>query len=385
MGPTVRTTNHGVGFTSTTMADPVATAPSAVDSSKKKKRQKKNHGSFLSLGDTSRTYCLTLAYDGSDYQGFQLQDDPSMPVVRTVQLVLEDALRRTTGESIRVRGASRTDKGVHALGQLVAFESRVAGDDDAVFLQALNNRLPVDVVGQSLVRIATDDEYFDPRKASTRKCYIYRVRHGAIRTVLGRHQLWQITKLLDVDAMRAAAAHLANDVEAQDFRMFTPAKELKADKSTRCRVTTVELDDAITHEIQIRVVGDRFLYKMVRSMVGVLVDVGLRKLSPDDVRQMIQSPTPSRLVTTGAPPQGLVLEWIELAEQPAVNDTERVTSRVDATYPSTDWGVDEQTNEDSVDVPNEDSVDVPKEDSVHEAKENSVDEATNDGRHEAEE
>ncbi|RHZ08638.1 hypothetical protein DYB37_010929, partial [Aphanomyces astaci] len=224
----------------------------------------------------------------------------------------------------------RTDKGVHAVGQVVAFTSAVAIDSNEVFLRALNTRLPDDVVRPCYILLSSRyvtschvvtsmthdvDVDFDPRKQSQAKCYIYRLRHGTVRVPLARHQVWQMSKELDVDKMVEAAAWLQNDV-AQDFRQFTPAKALAPDKSTLCTVTKVHLwTDKADQTVHIQVVGNRFLYKMVRTIVGVLVEVGLGRATSQQVQLMMAQPMAShRSISTGAPPHGLVLQWIQLIE-----------------------------------------------------------------------
>ncbi|ETV92372.1 tRNA pseudouridine(38-40) synthase [Aphanomyces invadans] len=300
-----------------------APAEPAADDGRPRKRNKrdKSYGSYLPLGSALRTYCATVSYDGSGFIGFQLQDlqdankSNGAAAARTVQRVLEDALKRTTGETIRLRFASRTDKGVHAVGQVIAFASAVAIDDDSnddtsVFLRAINNRLPDDVVITAMTRRVPAD--FEPRRQNKAKCYIYRLRHGATRLPLQRHQVWQMAKPLNVDAMVEAAGFLQSD-EAQDFRMFTPSKALDEATSTWCTVTKVHLHTDADQILHVQVVGNRFLYKMVRTIVGVLVDVGLGKLTPQQVRDMVTHPT-DRTLVAGAPPHGLVLQWIQLKE-----------------------------------------------------------------------
>ncbi|RLO04926.1 hypothetical protein DYB28_000666, partial [Aphanomyces astaci] len=176
----------------------------------------------------------------------------------------------------------RTDKGVHAVGQVVAFTSAVAIDSNEEFLRALNTRLPDDVVRPYCISLFTS-------------CHM--------------------SKELDVDKMVEAAAWLQNDV-AQDFRQFTPAKALAPDKSTLCTVTKVHLwTDKADQTVHIQVVGNRFLYKMVRTIVGVLVEVGLGRATSQQVQLMMAQPMAShRSISTGAPPHGLVLQWIQLIE-----------------------------------------------------------------------
>ncbi|EQC30953.1 tRNA pseudouridine synthase A [Saprolegnia diclina VS20] len=269
----------------------------------KRKRGDRPTGSFVVTDATAppSTYCVTLAYDGKAFNGYQAQE--KTPPVRTVQATLEDAIKRTTGEVLRVRGASRTDRGVHARGQEAAFESTVV--DASVLLRAINNRLPDDVAITRLVKVA---DGFDPRKASTHKCYSYRIFTGEIRQVLGRDQAWQVCKPLDVALMREAA-NLLESSTPRDCSAFTPTRRLEEDMSTLCAVRSIELaSHEKEHELTITFQGDRFLYRMVRNMVGLLVHVGLHKKTLEDVQAMVDAN--ERIESPGAPAHGLTLEWI---------------------------------------------------------------------------
>ncbi|KDO26727.1 hypothetical protein SPRG_20524 [Saprolegnia parasitica CBS 223.65] len=267
----------------------------------KRKRGAKPTGSFVATDATAppSTYRVTLAYDGKAFNGYQAQE--KTPPVRTVQATLEDAIKRTTGEVLRVRGASRTDRGVHARGQEAAFESTVV--DASGLLRAINNRLPDDVAVTRLVKVA---DGFDPRKASTLKCYSYRIFTGEIRQVLGRDQAWQVCKPLDVALMREAAAILESSTP-RDCSAFTPTRRLEEDMSTLCAVRRIEMT-TIEDELTITFQGDRFLYRMVRNMVGLLVHVGLHKKTLDDVKAMVDAN--ERIESPGAPAHGLTLEWM---------------------------------------------------------------------------
>ncbi|KAH9078698.1 hypothetical protein Ae201684P_019773 [Aphanomyces euteiches] len=272
----------------------MAAQPEDDTLSKKKRQKRTNYGSYLPVGPSTRTYCITLAYDGRAYGGFQLQEDQSLNI-RTVQSVVEDALRRTTGETIRIRAASRTDKGVHALGQLAAFASAVQCDDANDFLRALNNRLPEDVA-TAISRVADD---FDPRQASKFKCYVYKLRHGGIRRVLGREQLWQ---------QRTQCGRHETSCSLFAKRRSTGLPHVYSRESSR----------QIQEHALSRDQSDRFLYRMVRNIVGVLVDVGLGKLSSQQVEEMVTKPT-KPTACTGAPPHGLVLKWIQLKDEPSAD------------------------------------------------------------------
>jgi tRNA pseudouridine38-40 synthase len=273
---------------------------------------------FLPLGDALRYFRCVVAYDGALFHGFQAQEGAACGSadgsdLRTVQLALEDALRRTTGETLRVRGASRTDRGVHANGQVVAFDSRCRVPDREL-RSALNSRLPADLLCRSLRSVAAP---FDPRTRSRGKTYEYLVHSGGLRPVLDRARVWFVRKTLDTDRMRAAAALLEG---THDFTSFSGAKAGKDDvKSGICTLEAVNIDaqqddedDDVESEednstlIRIRFRGDRFLYKMVRNLVGTLVDVGLGKLAPAAMTDILAARSRVK-AGQGAPPHGLTL------------------------------------------------------------------------------
>uniref|UniRef100_K3X4W0 tRNA pseudouridine synthase n=1 Tax=Globisporangium ultimum (strain ATCC 200006 / CBS 805.95 / DAOM BR144) TaxID=431595 RepID=K3X4W0_GLOUD len=281
-----------------------------------------------------------IEYDGSQFNGFQAQEkrDGSM---RTVQETVEDALLRTTSERIRLRAASRTDKGVHARGQVVVFASRCVADD-RVFRDALNNRLPDDVLCRQMVTMPSNADAtcaFDPRAHSIRKVYAYEIVNGGLRPVLDRHRIWFVKKPLDVARMQAAAQHFVNG-GAQDYSSFTPKasnsgtnakRPLEEDdddnaKGNMCTLTSIMITPSDSNEdsfmteareeedkstrVHIVFTGDRFLYKMVRNLVGTLVDVGLGRISPEQIPGILAAKNRGK-AGQGAPPQGLTLVCIE--------------------------------------------------------------------------
>lgn len=310
----------------------VSTAtPSASGAAKRKGKPLRMPASaFLPLGDALRHFRCVITYDGALFHGFQTQEGASSSEnsLRTVQLALEDALRRTTGETLRVRGASRTDRGVHAVGQVVAFDSkcRVA---DREFRNALNSRLPEDALCRSLQSVAAP---FDPRARSKGKTYEYLIRSGGLRPVRDRARVWFVRKALDADRMREAAALLAG---SKDFTSFSGAKAGKDDgKSGVCNLTSIDLhelkddhDDVEGEEdkstlIRIRFHGDRFLYKMVRNLVGTLVDVGLGKFEPAAMTSVLEAKSRA-MAGQGAPPHGLTLVRVYYHEEEAGGDDKR--------------------------------------------------------------
>jgi tRNA pseudouridine38-40 synthase len=260
----------------------------------------------------NRTIRLTLAYEGTRYSGWQAQ-----PGRTTVQGVLAEAIRSVSGETVQPRGASRTDAGVHALSQVVAFTT-CSPLEPAVWGRALNARLPPDVTVLEAVG-AVDG--FDPVAAAVSKRYRYRIHDAPWRPVLQRHLVWRWKSRLDVEAMRAAAAHLVGE---HDFTSFETTPSTR-----RSKVRTIhELevfrhsgsDDAVDAEVWIEVVGSGFLHNMVRIIAGSLVMVGCGKRSPEWLRMAIAARSRPAAGPT-APPQGLVLVSIELDPQRPCRDS----------------------------------------------------------------
>lgn len=316
-----------------------AAADGATQANKKKPQQQLRMpaSAFLSLTEEHVQRRCVIAYDGSHFQGFQAQEQREAR--RTVQETIEDALLRTTGETIRIRAASRTDAGVHARGQVIAFVSRCALDD-RVFRDALNNRLPDDVLCRSMMRIIGTDEPFDPRAHSKRKTYAYTIVNGGLRPVFGRERVWFVKKPLDVVKMREASAYFLQAPVAKDYSSFTPQKALAdhdGGSGNVCKITSIEIgvepvekdqvlrldtDTNGTMDIdinlqnedpgrRIKIVfqGDRFLYKMVRNLVGTLVDVGLGRIAPESIPLILEAKSRAK-AGQGAPPHGLTLVHI---------------------------------------------------------------------------
>ncbi|KAF1771830.1 hypothetical protein JG687_00000619 [Phytophthora cactorum] len=272
-------------------------------------------------GPWIRRRCV-VEYDGADFCGFQAQDQPG--AMRTVQEAIEDALSRTTGEMElpRLRFASRTDTGVHALGQVIVFVSQCT-EANRVFRDALNTRLPKDVLCRSMITMTEAEADFDPCADAKRKRYEYELVAGGLRPVAHRRNVWHVRKPLDVAKMQEAIDHLMAPPTTKDFSSFTPQKPADGERGNICTVSTIELhsdkcDDRVDVQYQedvatrIRLVfeGNRFRYKMVRNLVGTIVDVGLGRLKPDDIPVILAAKNRGK-AGQGAPPQGLTLVWIK--------------------------------------------------------------------------
>ena len=255
-----------------------------------------------------------IEYDGTAFAGSQVQAN-----ARTVQGELEEALNRLMGERTRVRLAGRTDAGVHATGQVVAFclprrESGWSGWRD--LQRRLNAALPRDVAIRSLTAARPG---FDPRRDARWRVYRYRILMSGAKRPLERYRTLEIDEPLDVDAMRAAAAQMLGE---RDFAA------LGAD--ARGRTVRHLAEVRVTRRgalIEVRVTANAFLRRMVRSMVAILMEVGRGKLAPSEVRGVLDRGERA-LAGRAAPPRGLTLERVvyESAGKPKTESATRPPS-----------------------------------------------------------
>jgi tRNA pseudouridine38-40 synthase len=217
---------------------------------------------------------LTLEYDGSDFEGWQMQG----PERRTVQGTLERAIARITAQRVDVIGAGRTDAGVHAEGQVAS--ARIETRLQPLELQrALNAVLPGDLAARSVDRAP---ERFHARRDAVSKLYRYRIWNGEQRSPLRqRHSLW-IRKALDLEAMIQAAAALRG---RHDFASFQGAGS--SPWSTDRTIRRVALLGESGHEVSIEVEGDGFLRHMVRNLAGTLLEVGRGRRAPDSIPALL--------------------------------------------------------------------------------------------------
>lgn len=234
---------------------------------------------------------LLVQYDGTDYAGFQVQ--PDRP---TVQQELEDGLARLLGEKVRVTAASRTDAGVHALGQVVAFGTESVIPAERI-PRALNGLLPVAV---SCVAAEDCPINFHPRFDARSKLYTYRVLNRTTPSPFICRYAWHVTEQLDVAAMREAARHVPG---THDFASFCAAGSAVQD--TRRTVGRLDLETE-ADVIEARIEGDGFLYMMVRIIIGTLVEVGRGRMDPAGMGEVIAG-RDRGLAGPTAPPQGLCL------------------------------------------------------------------------------
>jgi tRNA pseudouridine38-40 synthase len=234
---------------------------------------------------------LIVAYDGSDFHGWQIQ-----PNGRTVQQALEEAVTRFTGETVRVAAAGRTDAGVHAAGQVVSFTLRAPRAPDVV-QRALNALTPRDI---SITAVETVADGFDPRRAARSRTYVYRIWNARWPSPFWRRYAWHVGRPLDADAMRTAAAALLGE---HDFSAFQAA-DCDADNPVR-RVLRSELErrePLLTYTIE----ATAFLRHMVRTVIGTLVEIGSGERPATDVPRLLAARDRTQAGVT-APACGLCL------------------------------------------------------------------------------
>jgi tRNA pseudouridine38-40 synthase len=240
-----------------------------------------------------RTIKLVVEYDGTDLCGWQRQENgPS------VQQHLEEVLARMTGAPVTVVGASRTDAGVHALGQVASFQTGVAIPTDG-FRMGMNSLLPPAIAVVSAEEVA---EGFHARFSARGKRYRYSILTRSSRAPLIRHRVWHKGgAALDLPAMRAAAAALPGERDWSAFR----AAGCTARTAVR-RIDAVELTEPEAHRVDVEVRGNAFLRNMVRILVGTLVEVGQGRIGPGQVMDIVASRDRTRAGPT-APAHGLTL------------------------------------------------------------------------------
>jgi len=238
-----------------------------------------------------------IEYDGTAFAGSQYQ-----PNARTVQGELEEALNRLTGERVRVRFAGRTDAGVHATGQVIAFCVARRGRGERRGWRELQRRLNALLSDDLAVRgIRATHRRFDPRREAVARVYRYRIRMGGVAKPLERHRTLEIKDRLDVAAMRVAAASVTGE---RDFAALG--------SDTHGRTVRHLSEVAVMRRgalVEIRVTGHAFLRRMVRSIAAILLEVGRGKLAPGDVAGLLDAPSRA-LHGRAAPARGLTLEKV---------------------------------------------------------------------------
>lgn len=234
---------------------------------------------------------LVVAYDGTNYHGWQVQDNGI-----TIEEVLNRTLSELVQEDIKVIGASRTDAGVHACGNVAVFdtESRIPGDK---FSFALNQRLPEDIRIQESCEVDAD---FHPRYADTVKTYEYNILNRRFELPSKRLYAAFCYYPMDIERMNQAAAYLVGE---HDFKSFCSAGARVQTTVRTIYAVNVTKDDDMVH---IRITGNGFLYNMVRIIAGTLMQVGTGLMEPEQVKEILEARDRSKAGPT-AVAKGLTL------------------------------------------------------------------------------
>ncbi len=275
-----------------------------------------------------RNIKLTITYDGSAYHGWQIQ-----PGLRTIQGVITEAIQDLLGSEVRLFGASRTDAGVSALGQvgLIQIDSPIPTENLA---KVITDRLPADIAITEAVEVP---EGFDLMGAVTSKLYRYTIFTGQVRPVLQIRHCWHLPTKFDTTAMAEAARLL---VGKKDFKSFASAADkrentvrtiFRCDVNSSCVVRDAycekaKMDSCFRRNdntqyairdtqyendwIYIEVEGDGFLYNMVRNIVGTLVEVGVGRWMPEKINEILEAKDRTAAGPL-APAGGLCLMWIK--------------------------------------------------------------------------
>lgn len=238
---------------------------------------------------------MIVAYDGTNYKGWQVQ-----PNGITIEEILNQQLSELLGEDVVVTGASRTDSGVHSLGNVAIFDTDTRMPADKIAF-ALNQRLPEDIVVQGSCEVPAD---WHPRYQSSRKTYEYRILNRTFRMPTRRLDTYFYHYPLDVEKMQQAASYLVGE---HDFKSFcSVGAQVKSTVRTIYACDVFKEDDIIT----IRVTGNGFLYNMVRIIAGTLIRIGGGDMPPEQIKDILDARDRNTAGPT-APAHGLTMMGIE--------------------------------------------------------------------------
>lgn len=217
---------------------------------------------------------LTISYDGTDYHGWQKQSDRE-----TVQGVIEATIKKLFREEVSLQGASRTDAGVHAQGQVANF--RLEKEINLKKIQeALNSKLPKDVV---ILKVEEVEDSFNARFAARGKHYQYVIYNVSLASPFEKNYSLFFPYPLNIEKMQAAAGYLMGTLDFASFGV-NPGKKIDSTVRTIDYLKVVKKEKKIFIDIK----GDSFLYKMVRTIIGTLLEVGREKKNPEEVREILK-------------------------------------------------------------------------------------------------
>lgn len=216
---------------------------------------------------------LIIEYDGKNYYGWQKQKKGF-----TIQQKIEDAINKATSENIELIGSSRTDSGVHARGFVANFKTN-SSIPPAKFREAINSKLPKDIV---ILKSEEVDKNFHARYSSKGKTYCYTLLNSDVPSAINRNYVYHIRVKLDINKMKEACQYFLGK---HDFTAFK-----STGSSVKTSVRTIEdlHIETIENYIKIYITADGFLYNMVRIIIGTLIEVGVHKIKPEEIANIIE-------------------------------------------------------------------------------------------------
>jgi len=252
-----------------------------------------------------KKFKLLLEYDGTAYQGWQVQENRL-----TIQGVIEDRIFKITGEQSRVIGASRTDAGVHALGQVAAFRTESRFDPETT-KKALNALLPQDI---RVLDASEVDDSFNPRDSAVKKSYFYIIANQRESSAFLYRYAWLVQQQLNLKSMIDAAQVLIGEHDFSSFRGTGSSTKNSVREVFSLSIERFEKLDFMTSSIKgefikIRIEANGFLRHMVRNIVGTLVEIGRGRIPADRIKEILKS-CDRKLAGPTAPAIGLFLEKI---------------------------------------------------------------------------
>ncbi len=220
-------------------------------------------------------YKLTIEYDGTNYCGFQKQFDIPQ---KSIEEVLEKAIFSLSQENVKIIPAGRTDKGVHALGQIIHFDLNKKFENYQI-VRGLNSYLTAENI--AILNSETVDENFHARFNAKQRSYKYIIINRSAPLTLNKNRAWHIIKSLDIEAMREGASYL---IGQHDFSSFRDA-ECQSSSPIKT-INKIEINDN-AEKIEIEISAKSFLHHMVRNIIGTLADVGKNKITPQEIKNIL--------------------------------------------------------------------------------------------------
>ena len=243
-----------------------------------------------------RNIKLTIEYDGKDFNGWQKQ-----PNKLNIQGTIEQAIEKITGEKVDLNASGRTDAGVHAYGQVANFKTNSNIPIEKIPI-AINSNIKKSIVIKSAEEV---EERFHSRLNCKRKTYRYVINNSKYGTAIYRNLETHIPQKLNVEKMKQAVKYFEGE---HDFKAFKASGT--SSKSSVRTIYKAEIIEKENERIYIELTGNGFLYNMVRIIAGTLVEVGLEKIEPEDIKEIIKSKKRENAGKT-LPPQGLYLLKVE--------------------------------------------------------------------------